>query len=286
MEIEDKALDAVHRKTLHGLRPVRSYRILGRFHSWKRLMALWGRLRETGAAGHPAGPSLFGSIAPSDCTRILRKHGIFTGLQLPVETVDDILRHAHAADCLRHAEDTERFRISEVENGLTPGGRPVTIADVSGISCAGVDRITHDPILIEIVRSYLGYKPKRVARRLYWSPVSELPDDIRRNSGQTIDYHYDIEPRNSLYAYFYITGADRKSGAHVAVRGSHRAKPLPIIWSSAFQPEARVLACYGAGSQVTIEGASGFGFLEDPACFHKALPPRQGPRLMLQLRYS
>ena len=249
-------------------------------------MALWGRLRETGAAGHPAGPSLFGSIAPSDCTRILRKHGIFTGLQLPVETVDDILRHAHAADCLRHAEDTERFRISEVENGLTPGGRPVTIADVSGISCAGVDRITHDPILIEIVRSYLGYKPKRVARRLYWSPVSELPDDIRRNSGQTIDYHYDIEPRNSLYAYFYITGADRKSGAHVAVRGSHRAKPLPIIWSSAFQPEARVLACYGAGSQVTIEGASGFGFLEDPACFHKALPPRQGPRLMLQLRYS
>jgi len=37
---------------------------------------------------------------------------------------------------------------------------------------------------------------------------------------------------------------------------------------------------------LVIEGGPGFGFAEDPACFHRALPPRTADRLCLQLRYA
>lgn len=47
-----------------------------------------------------------------------------------------------------------------------------------------------------------------------------------------------------------------------------------------------LLARYGPDRMIALEGPSGFGFVEDPYCYHKALPPLSGPRLVLQLRYS
>ena len=177
--------------------------------------------------------------------------------------------------------------IAEVRNGRSPAGAPVAVADVNcTIPCSAIDRVAADPLLMEITRAYLGYRPQQVKTRLYWSPVSDLPDDLRRENGQTIDFHYDIEPTSALYVFFYITAADRESGAHVAMARSHRVKSLPMIFSSSFQPEHRVLAHYGEASQVIIEGGAGFGFLEDPAAFHKVLPPQKAERLVLQFRYS
>jgi hypothetical protein len=125
-----------------------------------------------------------------------------------------------------------------------------------------------------------------VAVRLYWSPAAPLTDNERRWNGQTIDYHYDIERWPTLYLYFYLSEADRLRGAHVVVAGSHRSKPWPLKWLSTRQPDHVVLARYGADKVVILEGMPGFGFFEDPACFHKVLPPTSEHRLMLQLRYS
>jgi hypothetical protein len=58
------------------------------------------------------------------------------------------------------------------------------------------------------------------------------------------------------------------------------------VLASTRQPEQRVVGFYGADKIVVLEGSAGFGFFEDPACFHKVLPPLRSPRLMLQLRYS
>ncbi|HEX6960138.1 MAG TPA: hypothetical protein VF194_19315 [Ferrovibrio sp.] len=231
-------------------------------------------------------PSLFDGFPAETAAEKLRQQGFCSGLQLPLPLVRQIFDHASITPCVRHSEDRERFRIGEVQDGFTPSGAPVGTADVVFPGCDAVDRVSCDATLVEIARLYLGYRPQRVARRLFWSPVSSLPDQVRRECGQTIDYHYDIEPHNSLYVFFYITGADHNSGSHVTVARSHKPKPLPIIWSSAFQPAARVLERYGADSPVVIEGGPGYGFLEDPACFHKALPPTGHDRLVLQLRYS
>jgi hypothetical protein len=45
------------------------------------------------------------------------------------------------------------------------------------------------------------------------------------------------------------------------------------------------VAVYGRDAERVMEGAAGFGFLEDSSCYHKALPPLSGDRLILQLRY-
>ena len=105
-------------------------------------------------------------------------------------------------------------------------------------------------------------------------------------SGQTVDFHYDIDPSSSLYLYFYITGADARTGAHVVVPGSHRKKALAAILSPSFQSDEAIARLYPHVEPVVIAGPPGFGFIEDPACFHKALPPSDKPRLILQLRYS
>jgi hypothetical protein len=67
--------------------------------------------------------------------------------------------------------------------------------------------------------------------------------------------------------------------------GSHRKKPLPWLFGSANQPDAPVESYYGSDKVLTIEGPAGTGFWQDSSCYHKALPPERGPRLLLQARY-
>jgi hypothetical protein len=101
---------------------------------------------------------------------------------------------------------------------------------------------------------------------------------------QTVDYHFDVDGYSFIYANFYITAVDRDSGAHAYIRGSHKHKPWWMLLHSANQADNAVLEYFGKESEVVVEGAAGFGFLEDASCYHKALPPKTRERLMLQIR--
>ena len=265
------------------------HRILGRFDTWRRAHRGWRRavggfLPQPGWA-QPT--TIFGTLSTSDVAENLKRRGYHAGLQLPAEIVRELHRHACATPCRREPNDPERFLIDKVRDGRSPLGKPVAIADVDpAVPCPAIERCAGDATLVGVVKRFLGYHPRRVAARLYWSPVSSLPAEDRRWGGQTIDYHYDIERGNGLYVYFYLTGTDRWSGAHVLVEGSHRAKPLGMKLASTRQPELSVIGRFGAHKVVVLEGAAGFGFLEEPSCFHKALPPQRSDRLMLQFRYG
>lgn len=230
--------------------------------------------------------TVFATMSAADAAADLREHGYHAGLQMPAPLVAELRCHAEESYCSRAPGDRERFLIGEVKNGRSPLGNAVAIADVDASSCPAAARIAGDAALLEVVRRHLGYNPTRAATRLYWSPPSELSDHERRWNGQTIDYHYDIEPGNALYLYFYLSDTDRHGGAHVVMAGSHRPKAPRLKWASTRQPEQVVLSRYGADKVVVLEGKAGFGFFEDPACFHKALPPLKSSRLVLQLRYS
>lgn len=154
------------------------------------------------------------------------------------------------------------------------------------MDCPEIGRVARDPRLVETASRFLGYGPRRTRARLCWSPVVTLSDRERRDAGQTIDFHYDIEACNSVYVYFYLIGGGPTSGAHVLVEGSHGPKPIRMIAGSCFQAEDKVLARYGADKVTVVAGGPGFGFFEDPACFHKALVPTRTARLCLQLRFS
>ncbi len=265
-----------------------AYRIFGRLHSWKIAVRCWGKARNA-VLPRPSWihrESVFEEVSATDVAADLRHRGYHAGLQMPADLVAELCRHAEASDCRRTPGDRESFLIGEVRGGRSPLGKTVATADVDTTTCPAAARIAGDAALIEVVRHHLGYPPSRVATRLFWSPSSELSDHERRWNGQTIDYHYDIERSNALYLYFYLCDTDRQGGAHVVVAGSHGSKPLRLKWASTRQPDRVVLDRYGMDKIVVLEGKAGFGFFEDPACFHKVLPPRTSHRLMLQLRYS
>lgn len=274
--------------TLRHVKLWRWYRILGRLQSWRVATQLWGkgRGRLLGAPPWVSSSTVFDAAQAPRAVADLRAHGFHAGLTLPARLVDQITLHAEQSRCFRLLHDPERFLIGEVTNGRSPQGGIVAVADVEAPNCPATLQVAGDATLVGIVRAYLGYPPSRVAIRLYWSPTADLSDNERRWNGQTIDYHYDIERTPSLYAYFYLSTVDRRQGAHVVVAGSHGAKPLRLKWASTRQREAVVLERYGGNRVVTLEGDAGFGFLEDPTCFHKVLPPAVSNRLMLQLRYS
>jgi hypothetical protein len=266
----------------------RWHRFSGRFGFARHLVARWRGWRDRMRAVEPESQqTLFERFDAENCLASLRCNGIWSGLQLPQAMVGEIATFARARPCRNGIDGLEIFRFEEVHKGRTPRGMPVAIAEVQGCEeCPEVEAVAADPALLIAARRYLGFHPRKIQRRLYWSPAADLSGDQRRNCGQTIDFHYDIEPARSLYAFFYIEGGQRDSGAHVAVIGSHRNKPLRLALAPAFQSDARIFAHYPREREQVLEGGPGFGFLEDPGCYHKALPPLRSHRLVLQLRLS
>lgn len=216
----------------------------------------------------------------------LRREGICRGIRLPPDAVREIIDYATVRPCIRPGDD-EPFLISTLRSGPAADGQRIAVADVvAPDECPAIAELTQDSWLRDIATQYLGFRPARVEPRLYWSPASPMGDDERRALGQTIDFHYDIDAFHSLYLYFYLTMVERANGAHVVISGSHRYKPLSLTLSPSFQPIARIRQWYGRHEETVLEGGPGFGFFEDPACFHRALVPRTNDRLMLQFRYS
>jgi hypothetical protein len=233
-----------------------------------------------------AAQTLFPGLSLEACRTDLDRDCVHAGLQLSPEVVAGIEHFAASAACTRPGYD-ETFSRHDVRNGLLPDGRPVVIADLhSPLKCPQVDALCSDPGLLAVVADHLGYRARRVEPRLYWSFVGNFPDDLRRSLFQTIDFHYDVPWFNAVYAYFYLTAVDERTGAHVIWRGSARDKPLRFILASAFQSEGRLVEYYGATRKLVLCGPAGFGFLEDPFAFHTAIPPSTSDRLMLQIRYS
>jgi hypothetical protein len=114
--------------------------------------------------------------------------------------------------------------------------------------------------------------------------VCSVTREERLAQWQTVDYHFDVDGYSFVYANFYITAVDRTSGAHAYIRGSHKRKPWWMLLHSANQTDDAVLEYFGKDNEVIVEGAAGYGFLEDASCYHKAIPPRAAERLMLQIR--
>jgi hypothetical protein len=149
-----------------------------------------------------------------------------------------------------------------------------------------VQAIAGDKLLVDIAARYLGYSPGRVSPWLFWSFANQLPPEERRARAQTIDFHYDVDGLNFVYFNFYLSDVTRQTGAHALIEGTHWRKRLRDLVGSANISDARAAAAYSGHPVKVFEGPAGTGFVEDTSCFHKAMPPVDGERLMLQLRYQ
>ena len=209
---------------------------------------------------------------------IIRKNSYVTGLNLESKYVDNLLSEA-----IKSKFDTAKIKNLTYEEIFTD--KEIAIAYLQKPKEKKfINKISKDVFILNIVRNYIGYYPKNVDIKLIYSFSKNINDNMRREQHQTIDYHFDIHGLNFIYANFYLNDTNKLNGCHALIKGSHK-KPLNLELGKARADDKKLFKFYDKSKEVFIEGKKGFGFLEDTSCYHKALEPKQGYRVMLQLRY-
>jgi hypothetical protein len=257
---------------------------LGRFYCVRRAYGVISGLRWPPSLPETQAVSIFDHGLVDAAVRSLHADSVALGFDLPAGIVAEIREYAERSPCHRSG-DRRQFTFHEVTEGRLADGKPVVLGMVEDPrACPEISRLCADPTLLAVASQYLGYRPQHVEPRLYWSFVCSVTHTDRLAQWQTVDYHFDVDGYSFIYANFYITTVDRSSGAHAYIRGSHKRKPIWMLLHSANQTDKAVFEYFNRDREVLIEGAAGYGFLEDASCYHKAISPRTRERLMLQIR--
>ncbi len=217
----------------------------------------------------------------------MRRNAVYLPVTLPAPLVAELHSIARTAPLEARSGDRKyTFRYHDVEHGRLPTGELVLMGQVlHPAHFAAVQRVAEDPAALKVMAEYLGYTPLKREIRLFWSFVADASLDERSLAGQTTQFHFDVQSYNFAYAAYYLVDTDRTNGAHVMIRASHKSKPGPWLFGSANQPDEAIYNHYPEKDVLVIEGKAGTGFWQDSSCYHKALPPQQAERLVLQVRY-
>ena len=152
--------------------------------------------------------------------------------------------------------------------------------------CEAVRQLQRNPKLLEIATQYLNTKPVHLSTKLWWSYATEASLTERLNFAQVF-FHYDLLDYRCLQFFFYLTDVDRFSGPHVYVRGSHQNKKFTHQLSFfTGRSDKEIIDYYGTDNIEVICGKAGLGFVEDPYCFHKGIPPSSKNRLILKIVFG
>jgi hypothetical protein len=217
----------------------------------------------------------------------LRRDGLYAGINLDPATVAEITTFATRERCYWPERPEVRFAHDDRTAVESEFGRPLLLGRYFDIEdrCPAVRAIACDPVLRQIATHYLNAVPQQVETRLWWSFVSQASVEDRLEADQ--GFHYDLHDYRSLAFFFHLTDVDASSGLHVCVVRSHVRKPLRKLLSTSRQlSDAEVLRIYGSGAIAPMCGNAGFGFAEDPFCYHKGAPPTRRDRLMLRVRFT
>jgi hypothetical protein len=264
--------------------------ILGRFKIIRRLYSTYSKIQQSVISSKESinyeKATFFQDVAVDLALKSLKKDAFFLGLKLPHEIVAEIQAFSKTT-LLAQENGLARFYYHDVKNGYLPDGR-VTVQGIAihPLACNAIRQIISDPILRVIIEKYLGYSPKKIRPLLRWSFLLELPEKARMKLGQGNIYHYDIGEFNSVYVNFYLSNTDRYSDAHTMIKGSHNRKSFKMLLSNATQPNDYLIKYYGKENEIIIVGEEGLGFLQDPYCYHRAIPPIESERLLLQIQFS
>ncbi len=257
---------------------------LGRFYFVRKFYSAQAHLR-IGVIAQPVADSIFPEVDVETAIAAIRRDSVYLPVHLPQACIDEF--HALALRSPLEANTSaEPFYYEDVRDGRLTNGDVVAMGHVIGIENHPLaQRVARDPKAMMVVSRYLNYTPKQCDVLLFWSFAGGLTIEQRRAAAQTVDFHFDVHSYNFAYAAYYITDTDRRNGAHVMVLGSHSNKPTSWLFGSATQTVQTIEREYGKEKVLCIEGKAGTGFWQDSSCYHRALPPESGDRLLLQVRY-
>ncbi|NER00828.1 MAG: hypothetical protein F6K30_29730 [Cyanothece sp. SIO2G6] len=234
--------------------------------------------------------SSFVTVATSipEMLETVKIDGVAFGLNLDKHATQKIYQFAIKNQCMEPNYPFP-FLIDDLGEGgkLSTGHIPIRALVKDPLDCLIIRELANDQILLTLAQNYLGYFPNRISCHLTWSLATSLSSDQVEKCYPPATFHYDIAGYNFATAYFYITPVvDVESGPHAMFKGSHQKKALKMLLRSARHPVDDLYAYYGPDKMIEILGDAGFGFFQDPSCFHRVRPPIHNNRLLLQLRYS
>ena len=225
-------------------------------------------------------------VDPNDCVAALKDEGFCKGLRLRPKATRRILKFAQHALCFGNANPVYGFRYADKATAEMITGETFSLARYLYLDELDptIDSLARDPLLLKISAMYFGSEPTFSGARLWWTfatPAGDYDESLT-----TSFFHFDKDDYAAVRFFFYLTPVDDTRGPHVVVRGSHQRKRLSQIVSLGERSDREIREYYGEENFVTIGGAAGSGFGEDPFCFHKATRPREGDRLTLELKFA
>ncbi len=231
--------------------------------------------------------SVFENLETDKVVETLKKDGLYLGILIPQYLLQEILDFSKTATYLGNGESQFYFSLDDKEKKEIKYGKNFRIGYnfEAGSLCPAVKRLETDPKLWEIASKYFESKPILVGSQIWWTFVNGA--DAEGRAQGFYRFHYDLEDYACLKFMFYLTDVDLYSGPHLCVRGSHKKKKLSHQFSFIRETDDQdIMEYYGEEKVVTICEEAGFGFAEDPFCFHKGVLPVNRNRLLLEIKFG
>ncbi|MBE9016540.1 hypothetical protein IQ272_10395 [Chroococcidiopsidales cyanobacterium LEGE 13417] len=261
--------------------------VFGRFSSIQIMMLNYYQRQRT-AKVYEEKDSVFSHLNTDEVVKSLIADGLYLGIHLPDSWVREIREFAERNNCYGDGNLRLSFAYQERLAAQSSYGQSFRLGKYYNASllCPAIEKLARDPKLLNIAAKYLKVESVHAGSWLWWSfPPTAAIYESTAAIGQV--FHHDLEDYRCLRFYFYLSDTTLANGPHVCIRGSHRQKKLAYLLSLwRLRSEQDVIDYYGTSRIVTICGPAGFGFVEDPFCVHKGLPPTKGDRLILAIHFS
>jgi hypothetical protein len=232
--------------------------------------------------------AIFPDLDVDEIVASITNNGYYSNFQLPPAILKEFLNYVDSTPCYGNRDSNQKFYYAEKSKIEARLGKPFRFSSYAiDQSCLPVLQLANDPAILAIAAQFLGTDPVYIASELLWSfsvPATQLE---QLKAAQV--FHYDLDDYRSIKFFFYLTDVDELNGPHVALQGTHKNKKFLhqlLGQRCASIADEKLIENYGAERIKVFCGKAGFGFVEDPCCFHKGCLPAQGERLLLQLEYA
>ena len=219
----------------------------------------------------------------------IEQNGYYLGIELPQSILQAIIEFAYSAPMCIDGDPQLKFLYAEKKQAEIKYNRKILVGNYlnTGFKCSAFRQLENDSKLRAIAREYLGKDPVLIRSSLGWCFIGEREAYARKGDigNPLVLFHYDLDDYRALKFFFYLTDVDSLSGSHRCVSGSHKKRKL-IHYILRSQSDREIADYYGAENTIDICNRAGFGFAEDPFCFHRGSPPVNSPRLMIQLEFA
>ncbi|MGL6340059.1 MAG: hypothetical protein ACRC80_13095 [Waterburya sp.] len=233
--------------------------------------------------------SIFRDLEVNQAVASIQKNGYYAGLQLPQQQLQEILEYAYSADICVDRNPQLKFKLAEKEKAEAKYNQKILIGDYveANSECLALKQLGNDSKLRAIATKYLKNKPILVRSHMGWCFTGEKEAYLQKGDIgiPVVKFHYDLDDYRALKFFFYLTDVDSLSGSHLCVAGSHKNRKLSHCISRS-ESDTNIVKYYTAKNIVSFCGQAGFGFAEDPFCFHRGSPPVTSSRLMIQLEFA